>query len=766
MTGSSINGVCKIAAALWAISLGSGPPAGYADAIGTAEAVYRLAEETKLTINKFMRESFEQRMRYEFKGQFQNQEDKETLHKLAKAAGNHLGGIIDNQRRLKEKIEDYEGDDWDEKYGLTGLWRTLSADFYTTTLNKCEVDFYLALACPTSERKKVVRNIRAQLDSADQIYDGAYSQFLRAKIFAFLARADPTQKTPAKEAFSAIRNRYDVGQATLLRMEIENLKLLGSTTPDQLRAIGKSICRSKCDNDLELVLSLAFLARNLDQPEAFKSIVSLFPQIESFLGQMILSHLSTEVKSGRPTNSQLQNISVLDAELAIKAAWAGDTGDHKELLDRFCDIERFQIPLILYVAAVNSVESSPAKSVELLVEASRLQELEKSDRLGIDAETIATEAAELAYNLFVAGSIGCESALEAFESLRERTPGGISEKCQYLYSAVLSSCGQAERSKKFLQAIAAEPAGPWRNRARLDLILQATAQPATERQSRRSELLKQLNDLLGDIEKDESQIHIRTEAISTYCQLLLESNDEASAEQVMETLCEAENIGVRGLGVFKAKALQDLGRLNESIECMLLAVEPNNCEDAGEVVELLSEIIAGIDELEIRETGFEGMMRDCKKLARACYYCLENLQAGLLLAEISLFNNPNGPEELSAIEKLLSNIAIDNPDGKVDLLRCRARLLTEQKEFERGAKLWAQVAETQKSQPLSADKPTWRWWRAKFYELYCWSERLNAEKDKVVHTIEVLESSFNDIPSLWAEKLRLLKQQCGDKGDS
>jgi hypothetical protein len=34
------------------------------------------------------------------------------------------------------------------------------------------------------------------------------------------------------------------------------------------------------------------------------------------------------------------------------------------------------------------------------------------------------------------------------------------------------------------------------------------------------------------------------------------------------------------------------------------------------------------------------------------------------------------------------------------------------------------------------------------------------EKQGVLHTIEVLESNYTNIPPLWAGKLNLLKQKC------
>ncbi|GAI12323.1 unnamed protein product, partial [marine sediment metagenome] len=116
-------------------------------------------------------------------------------------------------------------------------------------------------------------------------------------------------------------------------------------------------------------------------------------------------------------------------------------------------------------------------------------------------------------------------------------------------------------------------------------------------------------------------------------------------------------------------------------------------------------------------------------------------------------------ENLLEANKLLNNLAADARDDNVDLLRCRARLFCKQAKFDKAARLWAKIAKIQKNKLTVANQQSWKWWRAKFYELHCWSKCPQAKKKEVLHTIEVLENSFTDIPPLWAEKLSSLKQE-------
>ncbi|GAH68049.1 unnamed protein product, partial [marine sediment metagenome] len=132
--GTSIKCSPKIITALCAAFFFSSLPASPANTIPTAEDINNLAETARLTADTFMRESFQLRMQYELSGRFLRQEDKENLHKLAKSADDRLQAIAESQRKLKKQIEDYQGDDWDNRYGSTGLWRKLSRDLYVTTL--------------------------------------------------------------------------------------------------------------------------------------------------------------------------------------------------------------------------------------------------------------------------------------------------------------------------------------------------------------------------------------------------------------------------------------------------------------------------------------------------------------------------------------------------------------------------------------------------------------------------------------------------------
>jgi len=667
--------------------------AASAEALPTANDINNLAETARLTGDTFMQESFALRMRYEFSRQFLDPNDRDNLHRLAKTASERLQTTAEKQKTFKQQIEDYQGRDWDTKYGQSGLWRKLSADIYTTGLSKCEVDFYLALTSEQPQRNEILHGILAEIDSLNQRSNTAYSQFLKARTLALLAQTDPVHKPSAKKEFDELMERSDMRQSTAFRITIERIKLLGITEADRLKLLAEDLAQSSCRNDPELVLPLMSLQRRYD-PAGFEKSVQIFPEMEDFLGLLILSDISNRITRQK----DLEQISVFEAELAAQAAWRAESQSYDKLLDYFLSEAKFQTPLILYVSAVKFAESSPAKAVELLIEASKLQRIKKSDRLNVEPEKIAEQAAQLSYNLFAADLLHCRLAVGAFENYLTIAAQESSEELEYLYCAVLDSCGKTEEAEELLKKIAKRPAGKWRNKAGLELIVRAIQQGGYENPNQRNKLLGQFSSLIAD---------------------------PASPER-------------------------------------FAAASGGDCKYAGAAMVLVGEVLDEIDEIQQQADDFDKAANDCRVLAEFCFDCLEGearRHAGLYLAEASIFAANKEEEKLSAVEELLDDTA-ESGNGDVNLLRCRARLLGEQGKFGEAAELWAKIRELRRGETSEADKRSWKWWRAKFYELYCLAECPQTNKAGIYHTIEVLENSFTDIAPVWAEKLNSLKHQC------
>ena len=137
--------------------------ASSANRLPCTKDVNSLGQKCRLTVDTFMHQSQRLRLGYEFSGKFVNNSDRQELYELANTAGEALLTIASQQQKLKNQIEDYQGDDWDGRYGQTGLWRKLSKELAITKLNKCEIDYYLAVSSLPQQREKTLQAILKQI---------------------------------------------------------------------------------------------------------------------------------------------------------------------------------------------------------------------------------------------------------------------------------------------------------------------------------------------------------------------------------------------------------------------------------------------------------------------------------------------------------------------------------------------------------------------------------------------------------------------------
>jgi hypothetical protein len=671
--------------------------AGASDALPTADEINGLSTKAKQITEAFLRESVGLRFQYEYSGHFLSDNDRGKLGALTGRASQQLQEICESQQNLKGRIEEYEGDDWDDRYGSTGLWRRLFADLYVTNLDRCEIDFYVVLSAGQEAQGEMLRQMLARIDSLGKNYSTAYLRLLRASALALLSRTDPTYKSQALREFDLLAERSDMGHSTVFKITIERIKLLGPAQGEQLSRLTDELAQSADVNDLELVLSLACLQRRLGRAEAFEKTVGAWPQIENILGSLALADLSYSLEHGQ---LDLQKVTVLEAELGAQAAWRDGPETHAELLWRLASDDKFQSPLVVYVTALACVQASPGEAGNLLIRAAGLQQENKSGRLDIEAEKIAEQAARL------------------------------------------------------------------RHKARLDLVRNKLVDDYYSQRSNKSEIAKELLDLLRNCTTESGPGSVRSEALRLYCQLLLDSQDPNDAQEVLNILTDGEVTNDPNLNVFKSNALRYAGKLDEAAECLAKVCGTDNREDAIEAEKLVSHIIDQIEQLEHDCADFQKLLNSSLAIARYCErisLSADGLipveRARLYLAEILLLSASGDPQKVSQVEKMLAGLPDDGKDEDVDFLRCRARLLTAQGKFKEAGALWASIAKIWKGRSFSPGQRSYQWWRAKFYELYCLSKTPQSRRDDVLHAIEVLENSFAEVPPLWAEKLSSLKQQ-------
>lgn len=743
-------------------------PAGGAETLSTAEDIDKLAEAAKSIVSGFKTASNELRFQYEYSGRFLKPIDKEELLASATGASEQLRKIAESQRELKSRIEEYEGDDWEDRYGATGLWRKFFADLYVTNVNRLETDFHVALHGDQVNRNDMLRQMPARIDALEQDYSTPYLQLLRAKALGLLASKDPAYESLARQQFDMLLDRSDMQQSTAFRITIERIKLFGPGDNDRLAQLAQELAQSDV-NDPELLLSIACLQHRLNMPQAFEETVNLRPaMLDKFIGVLALRDLKYRFEH---SELDLGKTSVFEVELAVQAAGRDVPDDWVGLLRYLVQSERFRTPLTLYVTALACAEVSPAEAASLLIQAAQMQEAGWSKRLGIEAETIAEQAAKLACNAYAGGRLDERAVLDIFDSFQRIAGQRADDELEYCYATALMAAGQKEKATELLRKIAAAPQASRRCWAKLDLIAGTITHDHYTDPNKKAEVLKDLLDLLTTCSDQNDPGNVRPEAIRIYCELLLDSPETNEAQKALGILTDPEVRDNPGLKALKSKALRYLDRLGESAECLAAICRGDNPEYALEAEKLLVAVIEKIEQLQddsadfpqLHKNSFE-IARYCERISLSSYGLIPVGQARLYVAEISLFGAAKEPQKLDQIEELLDALPDEYRKGNAGFLRCRARLLTGRGKFADAAGLWTQVAGAEKRRSATPNQRNDQWWRAKYYELFCFSKIPETQNKDVVHNIEVLQSSFADIPPLWAERLNLLKQQCS-KGD-
>ncbi|MHC5073405.1 MAG: hypothetical protein ACYTFE_01110 [Planctomycetota bacterium] len=650
-----------------------------------SEDINNLSENTRKTLESFYQESFDLRMQYEYSGRFITSEHGEKLHSIANDTCEKLIEISSRQKELKKKIEDYEGQDWEQRYGQTGIWRKLSWDIHVTELAVYQTNYYSALTLEETAQNELIKQLQAKIIKIDSDYSTADSKLLKAKVFSLISKMEPKYKEMALEGLEEFMLYSDVERT--VSAAIVKLKLLETIEPEQLNALINILFQNFEERYLELVLSVAFLQRRHD-PNGLEKTLELFPKIENLIGTFSLNELSSLYEQNLLTLDKLQHISLMEIEIAVASAWASEPENYKKFLKNFLKVDKFRTPLVIYVTAASLAQSSPPKSVELLIEASKLQKKSESKKLSLSASGIAEQSAWLGFSLLEKGGNNCHITGRAFENYFNMTRSRYNEELEYLYSVVLKECGQVQESRKLLQKIANRSDGEWKDKATMELVADSIRQKQ-HRNIEQKHIL--LNKVTAVINNDNKQQY---------------------------------------------------------------------CNYASEIKTLLDELTDRIEQIEVDVSDFSLLLSQLRTCAEFCYDCLEDFEkyrVGLLWGELLVFANSNQTQRFSELQYFIDSSNQEGHIEEVDLLRYRARLSMSEDEFAEAAQRWSQICRIRKSEGASDNERSWKWWRAKYYELYCCRHIPEYNKQDLSHTIDILETTYPEIPPLWLEKLISLK---------
>lgn len=642
-----------------------------------------LANQAAAISDAFMQKSVGLRLGYEFRQGFALDTQAQNLRDLAQKAAAELDEILLAQEGIKRQIENYNGEDWDTRYGDSGVWRMAGEDICVTKILKCRMEYYRALASPPHQQAGIIRDGLAMLAG---VADVPQVLLIKADAYALLGKT-PNVETHGRasplagELYRKIMAVETSHSALYYAAAIGMQKLDPPKSPAVLDELAAQIDRSECKDNFELTMSLAFLQRRLGSTAILEKAATRWPQTKTFVGDLLLSE-----KRGHSA------FSTVESDCFAAAALQKDAAKYSDVLEAMTQIPQLQTPRLLYAAAVAQTKKSPVRAIELFVKASILPR-EPNDG-GDSPASIAKQGAALALNFFSRGdparspsadpnrSMGilpmssrCELVKRAVENYFSLAANSPDTQIEYLYCDVLSDCGDKKAAEKLLQKIAAENNAEFSHRAKQDL----------------------------------------------------------------ETLA-----------INKSQLLLEQGQLFEAANILIVA-DVNVCECREHVVNLLARYVDKIDQYIAQNVPSHTLTVLGSRLI-VCNDTQSGSNATPLYAQAAIFDANGQKEKLDKIKKLL-----DLPNElTLDTVIARARLAAAQGNYADAAKQWGAICGILKSQPDEPPQHSYKWWQAKYFELANSLKIPGANRADIIHSVEVLQSSFDQIPPFWDKKLRSL----------
>lgn len=705
--------------------------------------VDQLSKESLEALHSFMQETFVERAGFEFNGHYIEVQQRQKVLRLGVDGANRLNEIIHSQENIRTRIEEYEGLDWEQLYGVTGLWRKAAAEIALSRWRKCRVDLYAALASTGDERRERLQGV---IESCDESLPEKERTLLAAKA-RWYASKDKNFKLTVTE-LDPIMSMSDFNE----KVYFETLIFIINNSPQsytkQLYTVAEMLKKSRFTDDFELFFKLVLL--ELKTPG--EKLLAERPEAANIAGSIILDRLNAEMNDAAGFYKTINTTSVYRTELAAWASLGKKNDKYNALFDGLCQIEKFRRGIVFLAAAESNRRVNPAKAVDHYIEAALKADQIKSLLPSVSADQIALKAAQLGYQLFYKNSKYCPVAEKAMEVYCGLTGNKTDEQIEYLYATLLIECGKAEKGALLLKKISGNK-GRFANAARLDLIFYQVKTAKANSSERK--LLKQELKLFVDsiVNSNADENSIKNDALELYCKLLLEEGGKENAMEVLSQIREMPRVNELGITILKAGALAETGNLIDAVTLLADAISNDDCKAANLSAALVSEGLEKIDQLKEQIDDFDGFADDCESLANYRLQCctdetLENIYQQRLI-EIGIIAAGSDTKKLGALERELDRHGLDDD---VDRLRCWGRLFMARGNWRRGFETWQRIAGARKPLGISTVRDD-KWWRAKYYSLLCWSKLPETKRTQVRHAVEVLVNSMEDIPAFWGEKL-------------
>ncbi|MCK5001188.1 MAG: hypothetical protein KAS23_16705, partial [Anaerohalosphaera sp.] len=361
-----------------------------------------------------------------------------------------------------------------------------------------------------------------------------------------------------------------------------------------------------------------------------------------------------------------------------------------------------------------------------------------------NAREIAEKAARLVHRAYCQKpELLLNEAISTMEDYCDIAAGQADEQIRYVLAGLLMEADRKADGQNIYGQIA-KANGKWSREAKLDIAVFNLSEAEDDKEKRwatHGEFKK-----LIDLER----------SAKIYCGLLLEREEDKYAQEVLGIVTDKMSENDAEAKLLHAETFRQLGRLVESVE---MFYDISTAQIPGwdpMAIGAIADLLASGDENRWEDRGKpSAFLVRCDELAEllAGQTSTEwKVQADLVRAETAVLT---GKAEIA--EKLLNELNQNGFGEDIGWTRCKARLLSKKGEYTEAAKMWGIVQEARRGKEDGSVR-SMRWWRGRFHEIECWSKRTDANGRDIVHAIEVLLYSVENIPEQWSDRFARLKK--------
>ena len=641
----------------------------------------------------FERKIFLHTLEYYLNRDFTTAATKDALYEQTVFSENALKNIYSEQMTLKARIEQYDGPDWDTRYGKNGLWRSFDSLTSQTEYLIAKCMYFRAITQSGAEREKTVAAILERTASIKGGVNELYCDMLEAQVYMLDRKSNEKLYDAIFTRLDAVEKQMSADTELYYDMWICRLNLIEPFSIVQLNRIIDNFNSSQMADNPMIAARLAFLQLQVKQSDMLAVCLNKWPQLAKVVAELIYQNIETKFKAGAATQ-YITDLTLLEKELAAFTSIHKSEPELEKLITSFGVGDQYPSRVLHYCAAVNNALNNPETAVDCVEKALQQPSADKAIFADVNDITILTVGVKAGYSLLGGGYN--DKVLGIFDRYLQLAGSEADQKLVFLYAAATKK-SRPENSKKLLNEIY-NGKGIYADKALFELLI---------------DQFDEDKDISADLtalyqRADASDIIFYSDVTDLYCRHLAKIGQVTEAMKLLE------------------KAYKDKLQM------------PPAC---GEYV--LRKFLENAEQ--IIDAGGSNISETAVVIASNIIDDESNTPAVRLIHIETAALAGWKPEAIGKMPEFADIY------DTLDFSMAKARYEMAAGNFYEAAFIWSKISRALgELSPI----PISKWQRAKYYQMYCSLESKKVPLDEILHSIEVLQADANWHQGYWAERLR------------